>query len=473
MRDILDPADRWIGTPGGALVFGNKRPVALDDALSVLKDSSAVSIDVLANDFDPEGSVLTLISATAALGTAQAEADNSVTYIPPPGIAGFDTVVYEIADDLGQRRTAQINITILEPQLSIATQPDNTLVVTAQTGLVDITVTDPVAFAGTYQIDLADLTGGPVPLVPPSISGIASDGEVLTAADGLWIYDTGAGLPVQGWQWRRSGTDIPGATSGSHTVTTGDIGQALSVVETLSDGFGQRNAESAAVGTSFTPGADANLIGWWDAADAATITVGTGGVSAWADKAGGAALTQSNLAWRPQTGTRSLNGLNVLDFDGTRFLHATRSFPASGNVAFHAALVIDATANAFEALLAVEAANDFQIDANNATQFNGRLNAAGIGTPVNLSGGPFSGGLIVSLVFDRTGTASAEVFFANTSRGTMGYGTSIDAAAALHVMTNRSQNAAVNGAVAEVIISGSVANRAQYHAYLAAKWGLS
>ena len=39
MRDILDPGDVWLGTPGGAEVFGNKRPVALDDALTVEKDN--------------------------------------------------------------------------------------------------------------------------------------------------------------------------------------------------------------------------------------------------------------------------------------------------------------------------------------------------------------------------------------------------------------------------------------------------
>ncbi len=60
-----------------------------------------------------------------------------------------------------------------------------------------------------------------------------------------------------------------------------------------------------------------DLIGWWDAADASTITdAGAGAVSAWADKSGlGHTLTEATN--RPTTGTRTLNGLNVLDFDGT------------------------------------------------------------------------------------------------------------------------------------------------------------
>ena len=56
---------------------------------------------------------------------------------------------------------------------------------------------------------------------------------------------------------------------------------------------------------------------WWDAADASTITdAGAGAVSAWADKSGlGHTLTEGTN--RPITGTRTINGRNVLDFDGT------------------------------------------------------------------------------------------------------------------------------------------------------------
>ena len=73
MRDILDPADIWVGTPGTVFLNTNKLPVAVDDALSVLMGSGPVSVDVLANDYDPEGRALSLVSATASLGTAVAE----------------------------------------------------------------------------------------------------------------------------------------------------------------------------------------------------------------------------------------------------------------------------------------------------------------------------------------------------------------------------------------------------------------
>lgn len=473
MRNILDPVNQWIGIPPLALALNtNKRPVAVDDTLSVLQDNAPVSVDVLANDFDPEGQPLSLVSASAALGTAVAEIDNTVTYTPPPGLTGFDTVVYTIEDDLGQTRTGQINVTITAPQLSIDTQPDNTLVVNAETGLVDITVATPAAFAGTYQITTSDLAGGPVNLVPPGITGTVATGQTLTADPGLWVYDPGAGAPVQSWQWRLAGADIAGAISDTHVVQAGEVGPGLSIRETQSDGFGQRFADSAMVGLGFTPSSDAALIGWWDADDAATITAAGGFASLWADKVGSSDLAQNFGPEQPQTGTRTLNGRNLLDFDGSQRMLATMTLPATGDVAFHAALIIDGTSSAFAALLSVEATNDFQIDANDNAAFNGRLNAAGIGTATALTGGPFSGGLILSVVFDRTGAATAGVYIANQLRGSMAYSAPIDSAVALHLMSNRSLNANIDGAVAELIVTGDITNRADHHAYLANKWGL-
>lgn len=473
MKTVFDPNNMWLGpAPLAQLTNGNKLPVAIDDDVTVLVDSGPVTIDVLANDFDPEGALLTLVSASAALGTAIAEIDHTVTYTPPAGISGFDTVVYRISDDLGQQRDGQINITIADPQLSIDTQPDNTMVINAESGLLDITVTTPAEFAGTYQIDTGSLAGGPVNLVPPTVTGTVAQGQALTADPGLWVHDA-AGAPAQSLQWLSGGADIPGATGNTYIVQPGDIGPGMSVRETQTDSFGQRSVTSAVVGQSFTPVDDTALIGWWDAGDTGTIAETTGVVSSWSDKTGGQALVQTNAARRPGTGSRTLNGLNVLDFDGSAFLEATRTLPASGNVAFHAALVVDTTSNAFEALFSADAANDFQIDANNAAQFDGRLNLTGIGSSVNLTGGPFTGALIVSVVFDATGAGSAEVFIANTSRASTGYSAAIDASVVFNVMTNRSQNAWVDGAVGEVIITGDVTNRSSHHAYLAAKWGLT
>lgn len=68
---------------------------------------------------------------------------------------------------------------------------------------------------------------------------------------------------------------------------------------------------------AWTPASLPNLVAWYDASDAASITSSGGAVSQWNDKSGnGHHLTQSTSNLKPTTGTRTLNGLNVIDFDG-------------------------------------------------------------------------------------------------------------------------------------------------------------
>ena len=267
----------WLVPPGmGDLQQGDNPPIAVVDTLSVPRTAGPTTVQVLANDIDPEGQPLTLVSAYAALGTAVANPDNTVTYTPPQGIpAGqveFDTVVYEIADVLDQRDTGQINVTIEGPDLRVQALADNTIAVTADSLPLDITVTEPQKFAATYSVDAADLALGPVALAVPTISGPVAVGQQLAAIGGLWIHDVAAAPAAQTWQWRRNGVDIPGATSDRYTLAAEDSSQDIAVVETLSDTGGSRSAPSMAVVAGFTPPGDAALIGWWDASDGTTWT---------------------------------------------------------------------------------------------------------------------------------------------------------------------------------------------------------
>ena len=69
----------------------------------------------------------------------------------------------------------------------------------------------------------------------------------------------------------------------------------------------------------FTPASISGLMSWYDASDTATITdAGAGAVSQWNDKSGnGFHVSQGTALFRPTTGTRTVNSLNVIDFDGT------------------------------------------------------------------------------------------------------------------------------------------------------------
>ncbi len=84
----------------------------------------------------------------------------------------------------------------------------------------------------------------------------------------------------------------------------------------------------------FLPTDLAGLKLWLDAADAGTITESGGLVSQWSDKSSeGNNATQFTGALQPVTGTQTVNGLNVVDFDGIDDLMELSSQPLIGTEA--------------------------------------------------------------------------------------------------------------------------------------------
>lgn len=88
-------------------------PVAVDDAVTIDEDSGPVSIDVLANDTDPNGDTLTVVSATvpADQGTVGI-VDNQVVFTPAPNFNGDATISYTVEDPDGNQSSAEVAVTI-------------------------------------------------------------------------------------------------------------------------------------------------------------------------------------------------------------------------------------------------------------------------------------------------------------------------------------------------------------------------
>ncbi len=65
----------------------------------------------------------------------------------------------------------------------------------------------------------------------------------------------------------------------------------------------------------FNPGSISGLVGWWDAAALGTVHLSGSEVTQWDDKSGlGNNMSRPGGATGPSSGTRTKNGLNVLDF---------------------------------------------------------------------------------------------------------------------------------------------------------------
>ena len=107
------PTGRIGGGGGGAR---NDPPLAVDDAAETV-EGTAVFIDVLANDSDPNGDTLTVVDVSApAHGTAvvaAAAAAGTVEYTPEPDFHGTDRFTYVVGDGSGLTARAAVEVTAL------------------------------------------------------------------------------------------------------------------------------------------------------------------------------------------------------------------------------------------------------------------------------------------------------------------------------------------------------------------------
>src|SRR5262245_16672761 len=104
-----------------------------------------------------------------------------------------------------------------------------------------------------------------------------------------------------------------------------------------------------------------DLWSWWDASDTSTITdAGAGAVSVWGDKSGNARdLSQGTGGNRPTTGTRTINGLNVIDFSGTNQWMSLSGGPTQGWTMFVVALDDDGSGSPGRYLIGHTGAGNF------------------------------------------------------------------------------------------------------------------
>ncbi|MCB1954378.1 MAG: FG-GAP repeat protein [Rhodocyclaceae bacterium] len=165
----------------------NDSPQALPDM--VIRDGSAdYVIDVLANDWDPEGAPLTVTSVSAPLGgTADINPDGTVSFRPTPGYVGPDRFTYTVSDGEGGTATGRVDIPVLADYAGLTLMGESiqaqagTSVASAGDfngdGIDDVIVGSPGYFTG------ADLNAGAAYVVFGSRNGLPAELE-LAALDG-------------------------------------------------------------------------------------------------------------------------------------------------------------------------------------------------------------------------------------------------------------------------------------------------
>lgn len=224
----------------------------------------------------------------------------------------------------------------------------------------------------------------------------------------------------------------------------------------------------------FAPPEIAGLQLWLDAADSATLTVSTG-VSAWRDKSPtGSIWAQISSTSRPATGTQTINGRNVLVFDGFNdSLSANNPLNAAMPVTFFWVYRIAEKTNFGMTHATGLSSIDFNIRQRETT--GGVQVLAGgqevLATTADMTGKP----LILSWVVPAGGTAPSRMFL-DGAELSITNATAKPILTGTHFLGRRGDGFFFNGWMAEIIAYAAAltdTQRRSVEAYLGRKWGIT
>jgi hypothetical protein len=168
-------------------------PIAVDDTPAT-PFGKAVKIIVLANDSDPNGLPLSVVSATAPqIFTANVtiNADNTITYTPDPEFAGVDTFSYTIENTVHLQATATVTVNVQKPAPPVAND-------------------DSASTAANTPVDIDVLSND------TSVASLAFVG-LTTPAHGMAVFGGGSG----GYITYTPNNGFVGVDNFSYTVTDG------------------------------------------------------------------------------------------------------------------------------------------------------------------------------------------------------------------------------------------------------------
>ena len=114
--DVYQTSESSTAVIAGTRVYLNRPPVAVDDVYSWFGTKMPAILDVLANDYDPDGNKIHIVSATnGAEGAVTVLADGQIRYLWNVRKEGVDHFTYTLADQFGATSTATVTLTVIDP----------------------------------------------------------------------------------------------------------------------------------------------------------------------------------------------------------------------------------------------------------------------------------------------------------------------------------------------------------------------
>jgi hypothetical protein len=139
----------------------NDLPIAVADTADVAEDSLNNPVEVLLNDFDPDGDTLSVTSFSAGNGTVSVLGNGTLRYTPDTNYFGADIIDYTISDGNGGTASTTVAVTVNPvPDFPVAADDVAAVLEDSEDNLIDVTANDSDPDGDTLTVTLASATNG-------------------------------------------------------------------------------------------------------------------------------------------------------------------------------------------------------------------------------------------------------------------------------------------------------------------------
>jgi hypothetical protein len=205
--------------------LSNVLPTAVPD-VAVLDSSGSVSVDVLQNDSDSDGDILTLTSVSGIVGgTASISAGRYVNYLATAAFSGIGSLTYTVRDAEGNASSS--TLTISDTTAPVLTVPGNvTASATSSSGGVVsypvATASDSVTASPTVTYSKASGTVFPMGTTTVTVTATDAANNVSTGTFTVTVTDTAGPVLTLPGNVTANATSSSGATVSYPAATASD-----------------------------------------------------------------------------------------------------------------------------------------------------------------------------------------------------------------------------------------------------------